>query len=182
MRTAPILRHRPTRLAPGIILLAIGLASWPGAAPGRAGNLVEFPNLSDHAPTRLLGYLARPEFGLSGLLSSHSDRAGPYPAVVVLHGCGGFSSHSAHIADQMGGWGYVSLTVASDIAARTPEAIGSRRFRLTTKNVRALLHNEPERGNPVLVPVSHLFWSLLCRPGKAGEGVPVPNVRFAPLE
>src|SRR6266404_7138392 len=71
---------------------------------------------------------------------------------------------------------------ASDIAARTPEAIGSRRFRLTTKNVRAFLHNEPERGNPVLVPVSHLFWSLLCRPGKAGEGVPVPNVRFAPLE
>ena len=111
MRTAPIPRHCPTRLAPRIILLAVGLASWLGAATGRAGNLVEFPNLSDQAPTKLLGYLARPEFGLSGLLSSHSDRTGPYPAVVVLHGCGGLSSHSAHIADQMGAWGYVALTV-----------------------------------------------------------------------
>ena len=113
MRTASIPRHCPTRLAPRIILLAIGLASWLGAATGHTGNLVEFPNLPDQAPTKLLGYLARPEFGLSGLLSSHSDRTGPYPAVVVLHGCGGFSSHSAQIADRLGSWGYVALTVDS---------------------------------------------------------------------
>jgi dienelactone hydrolase len=40
----------------------------------------------------------------------------------VLHGCGGISSHSAAIADRLGGWGYVALTVDSfgprDIASR----------------------------------------------------------------
>jgi dienelactone hydrolase len=47
------------------------------------------------------------------MLGSHSDPAGPYPAVVVLHGCGGLSSHSAGIADRIGSWGYVALTVDS---------------------------------------------------------------------
>jgi dienelactone hydrolase len=101
------------RLAPRIFLLAIALVSWLGAASGRAGNLVEFPNLSDHAPTKLLGYLARPDAGLPALLGGNSTGAGPYPAVVVLHGCGGFSSHSAQIADRLGSWGYVALTVDS---------------------------------------------------------------------
>jgi dienelactone hydrolase len=110
------------RLAPRIFLLSIGLASWLGAAAGRAGSLVEFPNLSDQAPAKLLGYLARPDFGLSALLGSDSDRVGPYPAVVVLHGCGGFSSHSARIADQLGAWGYVALTVDS----LGPRGIASR--------------------------------------------------------
>ena len=49
-----------------------------GAA--RAGSLIEFANVSDQAqPARLLGYLARP------------DGVAPFPAVVVLHGCKGFS-------------------------------------------------------------------------------------------
>jgi dienelactone hydrolase len=101
------------RIAPRIFLLAVGLASSLGATVGGAGSLVEFPNLSEHAPAQLRGYLARPDTGLSALMGSHSNRAGPYPAVVVLHGCGGFSSHSAHIADQMGALGYVALTVDS---------------------------------------------------------------------
>ena len=64
------------RLAFWISLLAIGLASLLGAS---AGSLVEFPNVSEREP-KLLGYLARP------------TGEGPFPAVVVLHGCGGFSS------------------------------------------------------------------------------------------
>jgi dienelactone hydrolase len=48
-----------------------------------------------------------------GLLGSYSDRAGPFPAVVVLHGCSGISSHSAKIADQLASWGYLALTVDS---------------------------------------------------------------------
>src|SRR5215472_7803596 len=96
-----------------MFLLAIGLASSLGAAAGHAGTLVEFPNVSDREPTKLLGYLTRPDSGLSGMLGSHSDRAGPYPAVVVLHGCGGISSHSAGIADRIGSWGYVALAVDS---------------------------------------------------------------------
>ena len=101
------------RILPRIFLLVIGLASSLGTVTGRAGSLVEFPNLADHAPAKLLGYLARPDVGLSGILGSHLGDAGPYPAVVVLHGCGGFSTHSARIADQLGSWGYVALAVDS---------------------------------------------------------------------
>jgi dienelactone hydrolase len=96
-----------------IFLLMIGLASSLGSAPGCAGSLVEFPNLADHEPSKLLGYLARPDAGLSGMLGNPSDDTGSYPAVVVLHGSGGISSHSAKIADRLGSWGYVALTVDS---------------------------------------------------------------------
>jgi dienelactone hydrolase len=96
-----------------VLLLAIGLAVLLGAAAGHAGTLVEFPNVSEQAPAKLLGYLARPDAGLSGMLGSHSNPAAPYPAVVVLHGCGGISSHSAGIADRIGSWGYVTLAVDS---------------------------------------------------------------------
>jgi dienelactone hydrolase len=104
---------RRLRIAHWVFLLAIGLAASFGAAAARAGTLVEFPNVSEQAPAKLLGYLARPDAGLSGLLANQSNRAEPYPAVVVLHGCGGFSSHSARLADQIGFWGYVALTVDS---------------------------------------------------------------------
>jgi dienelactone hydrolase len=96
-----------------ITLLAIGLVSSLGAATLRAGELIEFPNLPEQAPAKLLGYLARPDAGLSGMLGSHSNRAEPHPAVIVLHGCGGISSHSVGIADKIGSWGYVALTVDS---------------------------------------------------------------------
>jgi dienelactone hydrolase len=101
------------RILPRIFLLVVALASSIGATIGRAGGLVEFPNLADLAPSKLLGYLARPDAGLSGLLANQTNRAEPYPAVVALHGCGGFSSHSARLADQIGSWGYVALTVDS---------------------------------------------------------------------
>src|SRR5215472_4775038 len=96
-----------------VLLLAVGLAAAFGTSAGHAGSLVEFPNLPDQAPAQLRGYLARPDAGLSGMLGSHSDSTGPYPAVVVLHGCSGISSHSAKIADRLGSWGYVALTVDS---------------------------------------------------------------------
>src|SRR6516162_5258621 len=108
-----LVRTCTMRNAPRIFLLAIGLAATLGMTTGHAGTLIEFPNLSGHAPAKLLGYLARPDAGLSGMLGSHSDSIGPYPAVVVLHGCGGISSHSAGITDRIGSWGYVALTVDS---------------------------------------------------------------------
>jgi dienelactone hydrolase len=83
------------------LLLGAMLWSWLGAGAALAGSLVEFPNVSDQAP-KLLGYLARP------------DDDGPFPAVVVLHGCGGFSSGgSLQLADQLKDWGYVALMVDS---------------------------------------------------------------------
>jgi dienelactone hydrolase len=93
--------------------LLVGIAALLGAVACRAGTLVEFPNLAEHLPTTLRGYLARPDAGLSALLGSGSNRTGPFPAVIVLHGCSGLSSHSARIADRLGSWGYVALTVDS---------------------------------------------------------------------
>jgi dienelactone hydrolase len=100
------------RLAFGISLLAIGLASLIGAGAASAGTLVEFPNLDGHTPANLSGYLARPDAGLSAEIGGHSDGA-PYPAVVVLHGCNGMFGHSAVIADRLSSWGYVTLAVDS---------------------------------------------------------------------
>jgi dienelactone hydrolase len=84
-----------------------------GAGGARAGTLIEFRNLSDREPARLVGYLARPDTGLSAILGGDANRIERYPAVVVLHGCGGFSSHAAEIADRMGSWGYVALAIDS---------------------------------------------------------------------
>jgi dienelactone hydrolase len=86
----------------GRLLLATALVVWltPGAV--RAGALIEFPNVSEQAkPERLLGYLARP------------DGPGPFPAVVVLHGCAGFFPGYAAIADDLKLAGYVALAVDS---------------------------------------------------------------------
>jgi dienelactone hydrolase len=99
------------RLPVQISLLAIGLASLLAAGAASAGTLVEFPNLAGHEPARLTGYLARPDTGFSGILGGERGNNAPYPAVVVLHGCSGISSHSIAIADRLGSWGYVALTV-----------------------------------------------------------------------
>ena len=99
------------RLAFQISLLAIGFASVLGAGAASAGSLAEFSNLPGREPAHLIGYLARPDAGLSALASSQRGDNAPYPAVVVLHGCSGISSHSAAIADRLGGLGYVALTV-----------------------------------------------------------------------
>jgi dienelactone hydrolase len=50
---------------------------------------------------RLMGYIARPA------------SAGPHPAVVILHSCGGFSNHTIAWADAVGRMGYVALAIDS---------------------------------------------------------------------
>jgi hypothetical protein len=73
------------RVAFRISLLVIGLASLRGAGAASAGALLEFPNTSERVP-KLLGYLARPDSGLSAALDeSRSTGGGSFPAVVVLH-------------------------------------------------------------------------------------------------
>jgi dienelactone hydrolase len=80
--------------------VVFALVLWVGAA--RAGSLIEFANVSDQGkPPQLLGYLARP------------DGVGPFPAVVVLHGCRGFFGGYVEIVDQLKSWGYVALAVDS---------------------------------------------------------------------
>jgi len=53
-------------------------------------------------PDPIEGYLSKP------------DGAGPFPAVIYLHGCGGLTNRTRHrVADLMTGWGYVVLAVDS---------------------------------------------------------------------
>ena len=99
------------RAAFRISLVAIGLASLLGAGAASAGALVEFPNLPGQRPTSLAGYLARPDSGLSAELGGPSNGGGPFPAVVVLHGCIGITGHFTGIADRLSSWGYVALAV-----------------------------------------------------------------------
>jgi dienelactone hydrolase len=67
-----------------------------------AGQLVQFGHASENASTQeLLGYLVKP------------DGAGPFPAVVVLHGCSGFSSVYTIMAERLKSWGYVALAIDS---------------------------------------------------------------------
>src|SRR6516225_2453096 len=89
-------------MRPCLRIAEVVFASVLCAGAARAGSLIEFANVSDQAkPARLLGYLARP------------DGDGPFPAVVVLHGCNGFFGGYAEAADQLRSWGYVALVVDS---------------------------------------------------------------------
>ena len=108
-----LLRRGPMRLNIQVPLLAIGLASLLGAGAAAAGTLVEFANVSERGPATLVGYLVRPDQGLSALLGGARHGVERFPAVVVLHECGGISSHSAGIADRLGSEGYVALAVDS---------------------------------------------------------------------
>jgi len=77
--------------------------------PAGAGEIVDHDvSSSRDEPLRLLGYLTRP-----------ADR-GPFPAVVVLHGCAGFDGHVVAWADRLRGMGYAALAL---------DSLGSRRLR-----------------------------------------------------
>lgn len=66
-------------------------------APRRMG-LTPFPAPSNEP---LIGYLAKP------------DAPGRHPAVVVLHGCGGFGTYEPVAADVLKSYGYVALAIDS---------------------------------------------------------------------
>jgi hypothetical protein len=128
-----------------LLLLGIAFASCLGAEAGRVGTVIEFPNTPVQAkPAHLLGYLARPDLGLFAVLGSRANSTGPYPAIVVLHGCSGFSSHNTKIADQLASWGMwpspstASVRVASTaVAAAKPARPGVRCLRRVALSVAA---------------------------------------------
>jgi dienelactone hydrolase len=66
-----------------------------------AGEFVAIESGTRAEPVRLIGYMARP----SG--------AGPFPAVVLLHGCGGFHSSMISWADRLSRFGYATLAIDS---------------------------------------------------------------------
>jgi dienelactone hydrolase len=85
-----------------------------------AGELVQFDAASgDAGPLKLLGYLARPL----------RPEAGPSPAVVILHGCGGFDDLAVFWADRLSLlWGYVALAVDSFGPRKVPGDCTSRTY------------------------------------------------------
>jgi dienelactone hydrolase len=82
-------RHAWVALA-GVLLLA-----------GCAGPAVSFPNATPGAPRAIVGYEARPE------------GAGPFPAVVLMHGCHGVSASTREWAGWFRQRGYVAFIVDS---------------------------------------------------------------------
>src|ERR1051325_10702505 len=79
--------------------LAVTLLATSSAQPS-AGELVQFDATSAGAGSlKLLGSLARPR----------GPQAGPSPAVVILHHCGGFDDLVVSWADRLSLWGYVAL-------------------------------------------------------------------------
>lgn len=85
------------RLAPhallGFALLLAGCAGESSAA--------FTAKAADGAPADLRGNLYRP------------DGPGPFPAVVLLHGCSGMGRHAEHWGRRLAGWGYMTFTVDS---------------------------------------------------------------------
>ena len=79
------------------LLVALTMVST-GAS---AGEFVDIAGGTRAAPVRLIGYLARPQ------------GAGPFSAVVLLHGCGGFHSSMLSWADRLARFGYAALAVDS---------------------------------------------------------------------
>ncbi len=80
-------------------MLSVAFAARLPAVP--AAELVTVASHAFATRQPLLGYLARP-FG-----------KGPFPAVVLLHGCGGFGPRETRWADRLRVWGYVALAVDS---------------------------------------------------------------------
>ena len=81
-------------------LLAGLIAALTLASGASAGKFVEIES-EGRPPVRLVGYMARP------------TGPGPFPAVVLLHGCGGFHSSMISWADRLSRLGYAALAVDS---------------------------------------------------------------------
>ena len=117
---------------------------------------------------RIQGYLARPE------------GAGPFPAVIGLHGCGGMLDRTKRkLADDLVSWGYVVLLVdsfatrgidhACTVAFRTSPASAGRMLLVRWPSWRASPSSTATRGRSRLLArwlVHHRF----SRPSGATEG------------
>lgn len=82
-------------------LVGLVVAITVVSADASAGEFVEIESGTKAEATRLIGYLARP------------PGAGPFSAVVLLHGCGGFHSSMISWADRLQRFGYAALAIDS---------------------------------------------------------------------
>ncbi|HZA92618.1 MAG TPA: dienelactone hydrolase family protein [Gemmatimonadales bacterium] len=85
------------RILIGSLIAAAVMAGTDAAA----GEFVQIESGAPAEPVRLTGYLARPQ------------GAGPFSAVILLHGCGGFHSSMISWADRLSRYGYAALAIDS---------------------------------------------------------------------
>jgi dienelactone hydrolase len=141
----------------GISLLMIAVLS---PAPCLAQAAVAFPTsqIRGHTDKAILS---------AGLHKPDGD--GPFPAVIVLHDCGGVEEHAIKWARLLVSWGYVAIVPDSfgsrghgnmctnvntvDAAQRVQDAIGTAEYLATLPYVR--------RGHIGVVGFSHGGWTIM---------------------
>jgi dienelactone hydrolase len=92
---------RCERISATALALSLAAATTATVTAAPSAALVQVAPQAFESKQPLLGYLTRP-YG-----------KGPFPAVVLLHGCAGFGPRETHWADQLRSWGYVALTIDS---------------------------------------------------------------------
>ena len=113
-----------TFLAAAVLMLCCIVRALMADASAATLERVEFESAAQRLVSgtlilgeRIEGYLARP------------DGAGPFPAVVGLHGCAGMHDTTRQrLADQLVAWGYVVLLVDSYATRRIDHACTSSAF------------------------------------------------------
>ena len=111
---------RPARVLPALLLSILV------AAPVRVSKADELAQIATQrgdlpgpeSAEPLLAYIARPK------------GPGPFPAVVVLHGCSGFGEHEIRVALTLKTWGYVALALDSLGGANTCGERGGKQAEL----------------------------------------------------
>lgn len=88
-------------MAMRVLIASLFAAVTVAATDASAGEFVAFDSGTKPESVRLVGYLARPQ------------GAGPFSAVVLLHGCGGFHSSMISWADRLSRYGYAAIAVDS---------------------------------------------------------------------
>ena len=133
-----------------LLLLPVGAAAQP----------VHFPSVavgSAPAGPEITGWLYRPA------------GAGPFPAIVLAHTCGGVNEHTEMWAKRLVGWGYVVM--APDSFAPRGEKTVCSRGNVVSGNMRVadvagaldFLNAQPfvQRGNIGLIGHSHGGWTAV---------------------
>jgi hypothetical protein len=123
-RTISARANQSAHSVTALLVIAVVLASstaYPWISPAhadQAAEVVHFPSVKGE-PINLVGHIRRPE------------GAGPFPAVVLLHGCAGdWRGMDSRWGARLIEWGYVALSVDSysprgieSVCAAFPSAI-----------------------------------------------------------
>src|ERR1700760_379763 len=102
-----------------VLMLWCAVCAPTADASATSLERVEFDSASQR---RVAGGVLTPGDRIQGDLAK-PDGAGPFPAVVVLHGCGGMhDTTKQRLADALVAWGYVTLLVDSYTTRRIVHA------------------------------------------------------------